>query len=75
MLRPLEFDPETEAAVRFVEDTDPAEIVANTLERLRAGETRESLVALQRWQSPGRPSCRPTSTAVRYIRSAGCMRC
>ncbi len=44
MLRPLAFDPETEAAVRFVEDTDPAEIVAKTVERLRAGETRESLV-------------------------------
>ncbi len=44
MLRPLAFDPETEAAVRFVEDTDPAEIVAGTVERLRAGETRESLI-------------------------------
>jgi hypothetical protein len=44
MMRPLEFDPETEAAVRFVEDTDPAEIVAGTVERLRAGETRESLI-------------------------------
>jgi hypothetical protein len=44
MLRPLAFDPETEAAVRFVEDSDPAEIVAGTVERLRAGETRESLV-------------------------------
>ncbi len=44
MLRPLEFDPKTEAVVRFVEDTDPAEIVAGTVERLRAGETRESLV-------------------------------
>ena len=34
MLRPLEFDPETEAAVRFVEDTAPADIVAATAARL-----------------------------------------
>jgi hypothetical protein len=36
--------PETEAAVRFVEDTGPAEIVAGTVARLRAGEAPESLV-------------------------------
>jgi hypothetical protein len=44
MLRPLAFEPETEAAVRFVEDTGPAEIVAGTVARLRAGEAPESLV-------------------------------
>ena len=44
MLRPLEFDRATEAAVRFVEDTEPAAIVAATVARLRAGETPESLV-------------------------------
>ncbi len=44
MLRPLAFEPETEAAVCFVEDTSPAKIVAGTVARLRAGETPESLV-------------------------------
>jgi hypothetical protein len=44
MLRPLEFDPETEAAVRFVEDTDPADIVAESVARLRTGQTPESLM-------------------------------
>jgi len=44
MLRPLAFEPATEAAVRFVEDTEPAEIVAGTVARLRAGEAPESLV-------------------------------
>jgi hypothetical protein len=44
MLRPLQFDPKTEAAVRFVEDTEPAEIVAETVARLRAGQTPASLM-------------------------------
>ncbi len=44
MLRPLQFDPETEAAVRFVEDTEPAKIVTETVARLRAGQTPVSLM-------------------------------
>jgi len=44
VLRPLQFEPETEAAVRFVEDSEPARIVTGTVARLRAGEAPKRLM-------------------------------
>jgi hypothetical protein len=39
MFKPIQFRPDVEALVRFVEESDPASIVENTLEKLRAGTT------------------------------------
>ena len=44
MFKPIQFRSEVEALVRFVEETDPAQIVEATLAKLRAGTTPDELI-------------------------------
>ena len=45
MFKPIQFPPEVEPLVRFVEETDPALIVERTLAKLRGGTTPAALIA------------------------------
>ena len=44
MFRAIEFSPEVEALVRFVEETPPSEIVEQALSKLRGGVTSKDLI-------------------------------
>ena len=44
MFKPIQFGPEVEQLVRFVEETDPALIVEATLAKLRDGTTADALI-------------------------------
>ena len=44
MFKPIQFGPEIEPLVRFVEETDPARIVEETLAKLRAGTPPSALI-------------------------------
>ena len=44
MFRAIEFSPEVEALVRFVEETPPSEIVEQTLSKLRGRVTSKNLI-------------------------------
>ena len=44
MFKPIQFTPEVESLVRFVEETDPATIVEDTLAKLRNGTSVKELI-------------------------------
>lgn len=44
MFTPIQFRPEMERLVRFVEETDPVTVVEDTLIKLRSGTSREALI-------------------------------
>ena len=45
MFKPIQFRPEVERLVRFVEESDPDTVVEDTLTRLRQGTTPEALIS------------------------------
>ena len=44
MFKPVQFQPEVETLVRFVEESEPESIVEDTVERLRSGTTPQQMI-------------------------------
>ena len=44
MFKPVEFRPEVEEIVRFVEETDPHRIIEETVKKLQGGLTPQALL-------------------------------